>query len=164
MKGLENQTYIVMLLAFNVLALIFLLCAVKWPRISRLLFFLLFSWACWMNWTTSQRSPNDYLQYADLNLSSWYRDFINGWFSRHIPLIVGFIATCQGLIALSMLLRGWIFKTGCVGGIIFLLAIAPFGVGSGFPCTITFAVALFILFRKGKKYLWEGDIKVIQFQ
>jgi hypothetical protein len=155
MKGLDNPTYLFMLIAFNVLALIFLFAAVKWPRISRLLFSLLFGWACWMNWTTSQRSPNDYLQYADLNLSSWYRDFINGWFSRHIPLAVGIIATSQGMIALSMLLKGWIFKIGCIGGIIFLLAIAPFGVGSGFPCTIIFAMALVILFKKGKEFLWK---------
>jgi hypothetical protein len=164
MKGLENQSYLYMLIAFNMLALVFLFAAVKWPRISRLLFFLLFSWACWMNWTTSQRSPDEYLQYADLNLSNWYRDFIKGWFSKHIPAVVGFIATCQGLIALSMLLKSWIFKTGCIGGIIVLLAIAPFGVGSGFPCTITFAVALFVLFRKGNQYLWEGDIKRTQEQ
>ncbi len=95
MKGLENPTYLFMLIAFNVLALVFLFTAFKWPRISRLLFFLLFSWACWINWTTSQRSPRDYLQYADLNISKGYSDFINGWFSKHIPAVVGFIATCQ---------------------------------------------------------------------
>lgn len=53
-----------------------------------------------------------------------------------------------------MLLKSWLFKLGCIGGIIFLLAIAPFGVGSGFPCTIIFAFALLILFRKSKNYLW----------
>jgi hypothetical protein len=68
--------------------------------------------------------------------------------------MVGFIATCQGLIALSMILKGWFFKTGCIGGIIFLLAIAPLGVGSGFPCTVVFAIALAVLYRKGKNYLW----------
>lgn len=161
MKGLENQSYLFMLIAFNVLALFFLLSAVKWPRMGRLLFFLLFSWACWMNWKTSQNTPNDYLQYADLNLSSWYRDFINGWFSKHIPFIVGIIATCQGLIAISMLLKGWIFKTGCIGAIVFLLAIAPFGVGSGFPCTITFAIALLLLVRKKTDFLWKGELIVV---
>ncbi|MEO7982436.1 MAG: hypothetical protein ABI688_00010 [Bacteroidota bacterium] len=154
MKGFDNPSYLFLLVAFNLLALIFLFTAFKYPRISRILFFLLFGWACWMNWTTSQRSPNDYLQYADLNLSSWYRDFINGWFSRHIPPVVGIIATCQGMIAMSMLLKGTIFKIGCSGGIIFLTSIAPFGVGSGFPCTIIFAIALGILFKKGNSLLW----------
>ncbi len=158
MKGLENQTYLFGLIAFNLLALVFLFCGAWWPRIARVLFFLLFGWACWMNWTISRRSPDDYLQYADLSLGNWYREFINGWFSKHIPHVVGFIATCQGLIALSMLLKGWLFKTGCIGGIIFLLAIAPLGVGSGFPCTITFALGLGVLFRKGKDYLLLNKI------
>ena len=74
---------------------------------------------------------------------------------------MGIIATCQGLIAVSMLLKGTIFKTGCIGGIIFLLAIVPFGVGSGFPCTITFAIALLVLFTKGKKYLWIKDTRML---
>jgi hypothetical protein len=60
-----------------------------------------------------------------------------------------------------MLLKGWIFKSGCIGGITFLVAIAPFGVGSGFPCTITFAIALAVLFRKGKSYVWPGKVKSI---
>jgi len=104
---------------------------------------------------TSQKTPNDYLQYAELNLSTLYINFINEWFSKHIPLVVGFIATCQGLIALALLMKGRIFKLACAGGIIFLLAIVPFGVGSGFPCKITFAIALFVLFKKGTTYLWK---------
>jgi hypothetical protein len=155
MSGLDNPGYLSMLIAFNLLAMLFLIFAVNKPRVGRLLFFLLFGWACWMNWTVSQRTPEAYLQYAELNLSGWYRDFINGWFSRHIRPVVGIIATCQGMIAISMLLKGWIFKLGCIGGITFLLAIAPFGVGSGFPCTITFAIAVFILFRKGTDYWWN---------
>ena len=157
MKGLDNPSYLFMLIAFNLLAMLFLAFAVKRPRVSRFLFFLLFGWACWMNWTISQRSPEDYLQYADLSLSGWYRHFINGWFSKHIPMTVGFIATCQGLIAISMLLKGWIFKLACIGGIIFLIAIAPLGVGSGFPCTITFAIALTLLFSKGAVYWWAKE-------
>lgn len=153
MNGLENSTYLYMLIAFNALALFFLLAAIQWPRIARLLFFLLFGWACWMNWTTAQNNPGAYLEYAGLSFSGWYRAFINGWFSKHIPLAVGFIATCQGLIALCMLLKGRIFKAGCAGGIIFLLAIAPLGVGSGFPCTIIFAAAMAVLFQKGKKFI-----------
>lgn len=159
LKGIDNTTYLLMLIAFNVLALFFLLAAVKWPRTSRLLFFLLFAWACWLNWTVSQQTPDEYLQYANLTFSGWYRDIINGWFRKHIPLLVGLIAVCQLMIALAMLLKGWLFKSGSIGGIIFLFAIAPLGVGSGFPCTITFAIALFILYRKGNAFLWEREKK-----
>jgi hypothetical protein len=155
MNGLENHSYLVLLIVFNLIAMIFLVAAVKIPKTSRFLFFLLFSWACVVNWVISQRSPGDYLEYADLAISGGYRDLIRGWFSKHISLVVGIIATCQGLIAISMLLKGRVFRLGCIGGIIFLLAIAPLGVGSGFPCTITFAIAMVILFKKGTTFLWS---------
>jgi hypothetical protein len=155
MKGLENQTYLIGIIVSNILALVFLYCAVKWPRIARVLFFLLFTWACWMNWTISQRNPSAYLEYAGMAFSHLYREFITGWFSRNIAWVVGTIATCQGLIALAMLSKGLVFKLGCAAGIIFLLAIVPLGVGSGFPCTIIFAVALIILWQKGTGHIWR---------
>ncbi len=161
MKGLENQTYLFLLIISNVIAILQLLAAIKWPRMARLSFFLLFAWACWMNWKTSQQNPQYYLEYADLTWSNWYRNFINGWFADHIQLVIGFIATCQGLMAISFLLKGWIYKIGSTGAIIFLLYILPFGVGSGFPCTAIMAIAVYILFNKqSDKFFWQPNAKV----
>ena len=148
MNGLDNPAYLTALFISNIAAVIFFLVTLYRPRIARILFLLLFAWACWMNWTTSQNDPNKYLEYAELTFSNLYREFIYGWFSSHIPFAVGIVATCQGLIAISMLLKGWLFKAGAWGAILFLLAIAPLGVGSGFPCTIIFAVAMFLLLKK----------------
>ncbi len=148
MKGLDNQLYVTLLIVSNIVAILQVIAAIKWPRIARLSFFLLFAWASWTNWTESQRTPQFYIEYADLTWSNWYRSFIKGWFAGHIQLAVGLIATCQGLIAISMLLKGWLYKIGSVGAIIFLLSILPFGVGSGFPCTAIMAIALFILLKK----------------
>lgn len=156
MKGLDNDLYVVMLIISNAVAVLQLIAAWKWPRIARLSFFLLFAWASWMNWTTSQQSPQFYLEYADLTWSNWYYEFINGWFADHIQLAVGFVATCQGLIAISLLLKGWIFRIGAIGAIIFLLAILPLGVGSGFPCSGIMAIAIAVLLRKhNNRFLWE---------
>ena len=84
--------------------------------------------------------------------------FIKGWFADHIQLAVGLVATCQGLIAISMLLNGWLYKIGSVGAIIFLLSILPFGVGSGFPCTAIMAIALFILLKKhNNEFIWSRN-------
>ncbi|MGZ8525867.1 MAG: hypothetical protein ACXWV1_15655, partial [Chitinophagaceae bacterium] len=84
---------------------------------------------------------------------------ITGWFADHVQSAVAFIAACQGLIAVSMLLKGWIFSLGAIGGIIFLLAILPFGVGSGFPCTAIMAAALFVLLRKHDiEFIWRKKI------
>ena len=154
MKGLENQSYLIGFIAFNLLAILFVVASIKMPRFSRGLFFLLFGWACWMNWTYSQNNPEAYQEYSALTFSNVYKEFITGWFKSHTALMVGVIATCQGLIAISMWLKGVLFKIGSIGGIVFLLAIAPLGVGSGFPCTVVFAIALTILYRKGNNFLW----------
>lgn len=158
MEGLDNELYTMLLIVSNAVALLFLLFAVKWPRIGRLSFFLLFAWAAWTNWTTSRQTPQFYLDYADLTWSSWYSGFINGWFARHIRSVVGFIATCQALIAISMLLKGWIFRTGAAGAVIFLLAIIPLGTGSGFPCTAILAIAMSLLLKKhDNRYIWKAN-------
>jgi hypothetical protein len=158
MKGLENPAYVAALIAFNLLALIMLWAAYKKPRLSRLLFFLLFAWASWANWSLAVTRPNEYLAYADLTFLPVYRQFILGWFSHHITAAVATIATCQAMIAVSMLLKGTILRLGGIGAIIFLLAIVPFGVGSGFPCTLIMAIAMFVITRKPHlEYLWETD-------
>ena len=155
MKGLNNETYIILLLISNLVAIFQLVAAFKWPRIARASFFLLFTWASWTNWNTALNNPQFYLEYGDLTWSSLYQQFIHGWFSHNILPVVGFIATCQGLIAISMLLKDWPFRIGATGAIIFLLAILPFGVGSGFPCTAIMAAALIVLLRRQvNSYLW----------
>ncbi len=159
MKGLENQAYLSGLIIINIIAVFFLFLSIKWPRAGRAAFFLLFAWASCMNWIYSQNDPASYQDYADLAFLQSYKQFIIGWFSYNTRWVVGSIATCQALIAISMLLKGWIYRLGCIGGMIFLLAIAPLGVGSGFPCTIIFSIALFILFRKGELYWWKRRVR-----
>nr|MBP9099551.1 hypothetical protein [Ferruginibacter sp.] len=53
----------------------------------------------------------------------------------------------QLIIGLGLLARGMIVKLSCIGGIIFMLAIAPLGFGAAFPFSITSSVALFLLYR-----------------
>jgi hypothetical protein len=161
MKGLDNEVYIILLLISNTVAILQLIAAVRWPRIAIVSFFLLFAWAGWTNWKISQQTPQLYLEYADLTWSGWYRTFINGWFAGHIKFAVGFVAIGQGLIALSMLMRGLIFKSGCIGGILFLLAILPLGVGAGFPCTAIMAIAMFILLRKHRNSFFWKPVKAV---
>jgi hypothetical protein len=162
MNGLENSVYLTLYIVSNVVAVVLLWASWKNQRLARLLLFLIFAWASWTNWNEALVAPQFYLDYASLTFMKVYKNFINGWFSSHILLSVGFIATCQSLIALSMLLSGWIFKAGCAGAVIFLLAIAPLGVGSAFPCTVIMAVAIVILLtRKEVTYLWLHPKRVL---
>jgi hypothetical protein len=158
MEALENQVYFIAYIISNVFSLILLWSAWKWPRIARMLFSLLFAWACWANWTTVTQSPQAYVDYADLSFSGWYRQFIRGWFSRHIEIMVGIIATCQGLIALSMWGKGWVYKAGAAGAILFLVAIFPFGIGSAFPATLIMAAAMCLIWNNGHHYLWQKPL------
>src|SRR6266511_3228644 len=47
-------------------------------------------------------------------------------------------------------------KLACIGGIIFCLAIAPLGVGSAFPATVSMAIAFYILLiRYEHDFIWK---------
>jgi hypothetical protein len=155
MKGLENNTYLVLYIISNIVALIILLASWKHYRVSRMMLFILFAWASSTNLNEAIVAPQFYMDYSGLTFSNLYRNFIQGWFSRHILLSVGFIATCQAFIAISMLLSGGLFKIGAAGAIIFLVAIAPLGVGAAFPCTIILAIAIGLLVKQKQiDYIW----------
>lgn len=161
MKGLDQAPYLQLYLLANVIALLLLVAAFKKPRWGRWGFVLLFAWAAITNASTSVRDPNVYLEYADLTFLPIYRSVILGAFSEHIAFYVGAIAFCQALIAFGLLVGGRLSRIATWGAIIFLLAIAPFGVGSGFPCTVLFAAGLVVLSRKGMDLpLWKGTPEV----
>lgn len=155
MKGFENPIYLLLYIISNVVAILLLWLAWKQPRLARFSFFLLFAWASWTNWTTALHNPQSYIEYADLSFLNIYKKFIRGWFSNHIAEAVGLIASCQAFIAVSMILKGRILKLGIIGAIIFLLAIAPLGVGSAFPFSLIASGALYIILRSDSSdYLW----------
>lgn len=150
------KEYWIQCIVSNGIAILILIAAIKRPKIARLLFVLLFAWASWLNYTTAHNAPEDYLNYALLTPVDFMRDFINGWFKENITLMVTLISFGQGLIAIGMLLKGWWVKVACIGAIVFLLAITPLGIGSGFPFSIIASVALyFILKNDDFNYLWK---------
>lgn len=155
MKGLENSIYLILYIISNIVGILLLLIALKNPKLARLMFFLLFGWACWTNYTTVRNSPGVYLEYAAMSLD-FYADFINGWFKNNITTIVTLISLGQGLIALGMILKGWWVRIACFGAIVFLICIAPLGVGAAFPFSITASLAAITILRKDNlNYLWK---------
>jgi hypothetical protein len=134
-------------------SLLIIFMAFKKPLWARYTFAALFLAAGIFNWITSLRTPEAYMMYADTAVG-FYRDFINGYFKEHIRLIVPMIATGQLLIGAGMLAgRNWL-AVGCLGIIVFLMAIAPLGVGSAFPFSITVSIAAYFVFRH-----WQKGIK-----
>jgi hypothetical protein len=144
-------------IASNVVALLMVVVSWRWRNIGRLLFVLLFLWASQVNLRTAIGNPAVYLDYAPLAYSDIYRDFVLGTFARHITPIVCAIAVGQFAIAALVSLRGRAVQLGLAGAIVFLLAIVPLGIGSGFPATLTMALAAAILLRRHyEKTLWAS--------
>ena len=135
-------------IASCLVALGMLLASLRSPRLGRWLFVALFAWAAQVNWRTAISQPEVYLDYAMLAALPQYRDFILGFFARHITLVVCTIAIAQGAIAVLLLMRTPFPRVALVGAIVFLLAIAPLGVGSGFPATVIMAMAAGVVWRR----------------
>ena len=78
MKGLDNHVYVILLVISNIVAILQLIAAIKWPRIARLSFFLLFAWASWTNWTESLRAPQFYLcqSYLEQLVQKFYQRLV----------------------------------------------------------------------------------------
>ncbi|MGA0555326.1 hypothetical protein ACO2Q8_01645 [Larkinella sp. VNQ87] len=127
----------------------------RWPRLTRLFFLLLFAWAAWFNASTALDSPWVYQDYADTAVPLYQR-FILGPFASIIKPMILTIAAGQALIALSMLLKGDLFRLGCWDGAVFGLAIAPLGWYAAFPATVLMAIAFYRLQKNhDNTYLWQ---------
>lgn len=150
------QGYFIHWAVSNSIAILLLIAAIKKPKLARLLFVIIFASAFLINITTALKTPEVYLDYGMLTPFDFVRDFINGWFKEHISLMVALIALGQALIAIGMILRGWLMQTAAIGAIIFLLAIAPLGLGSGFPFSLITVLALYFILKKDNcDYLWK---------
>lgn len=132
-----------------VVALLLCLAAWKRPNLARGLFVLLFAGASVVNTWTALTSPDEYLAYASLTDSPLYRALILGPFARHLVEAVLAIACGQAMIALGLTMREHLARAAALGGIVFLVAIAPLGVGSAFPSSLIMAGGLVVLLRGG---------------
>jgi hypothetical protein len=141
--------YLVPWLISQAFSLIILFLAIRKPVWTRYLFGILFIAAGIFNWYTSIRTPEAYLMYANTAIGL-YRHFIEGWFKEHIGIVIPLIATGQIIIGTFLLAGKRFLALGCLGIILFLLAIAPLGVGSAFPFSITVSVAAYLVYRHWK--------------
>jgi len=151
------EKYIVPLLLSNVVFGLALFGAVKRPMFARVFFVVGFIGAGVFNIWTAIHNPQAYLTYADVTPVIQYRDFISGLFSRHLGEFVIAIAIGQLLIGLGLILNKVWVRLACIGGILFGVAIAPLGIGSGFPSTLTMAVAFYLLLIRSHDFIWRWN-------
>lgn len=140
----------------NVVFGLIAIAAWKTPMAGRILLTACFLGASLFNFISAIQTPEIYLGYADLDILQAYRDFILGPFSKNTSLYVILISLGQLSITIGLILgKQWI-KIACVGGIIFGLAIAPLGVGSAFPSTVSMALAFYLIGRlPNQNFIWN---------
>ena len=132
----------------NVLAIGVAILAWRKPSSARWVLVALFAVAAVVNAQLALEQPEAYLEYAAITPIPLYADFIDGWFRSHIRLMVLAIATGQiAIAALSAAPQPW--RTfGGAGALTFLIAIAPLGIGSAFPCSLILCAAVILTLRK----------------
>jgi hypothetical protein len=95
-------------------------------------------------------NPQKYVEYGQ-GAVGLYQKFIYGIFSSYTSLIVLFIASGQIMVGIFLLMKRTLFLLGILGGIIFLVAISPLGMGSAFPSTLLMSISLVLLYLRYKK-------------
>lgn len=154
LQGLDD--YLVPYIIVQFVGIGFLATANWNTRLARLLFSILFLYAAFINLQLGLKNPDVYLEYGEMALP-FYRDFIQGWFSKYNHIMVPAIAFGQFLIGIGMLLQGWWVRWACTGVILFLMAIAPLMVGSGFPFSLVASIAAWLILQNDEKYvLWHN--------
>src|ERR1700730_6027379 len=150
------KQYLVPYIISNVVFALCITAAIRKPIWARIFLAGFFLCASYINSSSAIKSPEIYLAYGKLSFVPLYKNFIYGFFSRHIIQLIIPVAIGQFFIFLALMLNKIWTKLACIGGIVFGMAIAPLGVGSAFPATVSMAIAFFILLRKYEHdYIWK---------
>ncbi len=132
----------------NVFALALILCAARWPKLARLLFSVLFVGAGVWNTYASLTRPAFYVATYGHLATPPYASFIFGPFAADPALFVLPIAMGELTIGLLAAGPGSSVRLAMIGVTLFMLGLAPLGVGGAFPFSIFAIVAAYLLFRQ----------------
>jgi hypothetical protein len=143
------REYLVPYLASNAIALVLLGLAFRKPAWVRWATIVIFTWAAWTNARLALTDPLEYQGFGELAVLEPYRRFIQGWFRGHTEWLVLPIAAGQlGIAVLVLVNSRWSRWVGAWSAIVFLTAIAPLGLGSAFPFSLTYGLAVLIMARR----------------
>ena len=143
------EDYLLPYIISNVVSILLIFLCFKWPKVGKIVWGVIFFAAGTFNFVMAFRTPHVYIEvYGQTAVLSFYRTFIYSTFSEYTTLFVTLIASGQILVSVLLFMKKILFKLGIIGGIIFLIAISPLGIGSAFPATILMAASLYILLKK----------------
>lgn len=144
---LHDPTILTFVIIVNIIALGMTIIAWKRPDWGRILFSINFIGAALFNGVFWYIEPEEYSYYSEFVWFDSYRAFIMGPFLDNIRLILGLIVVYQLYVGFGLLYKGKWQKAAALMGMIFLIIIAPFGLGAAFPATLIQSVGLFLVFR-----------------
>lgn len=122
------------------MALLFTFAAFRQPRLGRAAFAWLFGVAALVNAATALTAPELYLYYADVAVVGWFRERSLQLFMQHAQVTMLAVALLQAAMTGGIVVGGRPARAACWAMTAFLLAVAPLGVGSGFPSTVILAL------------------------
>lgn len=127
----------------NASAFLILLISIWYKRAGLILISLLFLAAAVINAWQAIYQPDSYNIYELIAALPIYEYLISHFFLIHVKLYILFLMVFQLLVGISILYNK---KWSLPAAAIYLLALAPLGAGSSFPCTLMLAAACIILF------------------
>jgi hypothetical protein len=140
--------YFVPYIVSNVIGVAILSVAIWRPHVARWLIGAIFAYAAVYNTWLGLTKPEEYQGFAALAWLEVYRQFITGFFRENASVILLLIAFGQAVIAATLAIGKKALWIGALGTCVFLLAIAPLGVGSAFPFSLTVSAAAVIVWRR----------------
>lgn len=143
-----DQKWLVPYIVSNAVGLALLLLAFWRPNVARWCLVALFAYAAIWNSYIGLTRPEEYQGFAPLAAFELYKSFIEGFFRENATALLCLIAAGQAVIAVTWAIGRKALWIGVWGTCIFLLAIAPLGIGSAFPFSVTVSAAAVVAYRK----------------
>lgn len=148
---LHDPTILTFVIVANMLAIAMVWITWRSRQWGRRLFALNFLGAAFFNAIFWYIEPEEYGYYSEFVWVDAYRNFILGPFLNNLRLFLGLIVLYQLSVGIGLLSKGWWMKSAAFLGMLFLIVIAPFGLGAAFPATLIQSLGLFWIYRDAAK-------------
>jgi hypothetical protein len=148
---MNYEEFMLPVILANLVALVIMLSSYNFPRFMRFIWGIIFIAAGVVNLITIINEPGIYVDAFGPGAIDFYKEIIYGPFSKQPGVYVALIAAGQIFVGSLIWSGGLWYYLGLTGGVIFMLAIAPLGVGSAFPSTVFLAFGLIFMMRKKRR-------------
>ena len=144
----QYQEYFIPIFIGNLLAIILMLLSYHFPRVLRVVWGAIFITMGIISLITVYNNPSVFIDLIGSKPVKFYQEFINKTLLKNPGAYISLLGVIQILFGGMIWSRKVWFILGCIGAVLFLLAILPLGVALTFPLTIFMALSIIFLMRK----------------